>query len=122
MADGTGATIPRVPHLVPHLKALLQCLRGGGANFETCRITYMATAAALATAGRGRAVASRVSQAEAYWAPTSDLLAEGMLLGLVEQQPLPSARQYISRHAVRIYRLTEGGEAASEISTDDASF
>lgn len=121
-ADPSGATIPRVPHLVPHLKALLAVLLGEGAAFESCRQTYMATAAALAAAGRGRAVASRVGQAEAYWAPTSDLLTEGMLLGLVEQQTLPSARQYIPRHADRIYRLTAEGEALAAMAADDAAF
>jgi len=90
--------------------------------FEACRQTYMSTAASLAAAGRGRAVASRVGQAEAYWAPTSDLLAEGMLLGLVDQETLPSARQYIVRHAGRVYRLTSEGEVAAELAADDAAF
>lgn len=67
-------------------------------------------------------MASRVGQAEAYWAPTSDLLAEGMLLGLVEQETLPSARQYIARHASRVYRLTSEGDAAADLAADDASF
>lgn len=118
----TGATIPRVPHLAPHLAALLRCLAGGGATFEQCRRTYMRTAAELAARGRGRAVASRVGEHEAYWAPTADLLSEAMLLDLVRQEPLPSARKYLDRHADRVYRLTAFGADAAERADNEAAF
>jgi hypothetical protein len=114
----TSNTIPRVPHLVPHLRALLGTLRDG-ATFEDCRRRYTATAADLAARGRGRAVASRVGDQEAYWAPTADLLSEAMLLGLVERQQVPSARAYLDRHAERIYGLTRAGLEALEIGQDD---
>jgi hypothetical protein len=45
-----------------------------------------------------------------------------MLLGLVEQQQVPSARKYLARHADRVYRLTTAGVAAAEIATDEARF
>ena len=67
-------------------------------------------------------MASRVGQREAYWAPTADLLSEAMLLGFVEQQPVPSARQYLERHADRVYRLTPAGSAAGGLSGDASAF
>ena len=122
MPESTGATIPRVPHLAPHLAALLRCLGVGGASFEQCRRTYMGTAGDLAARGKGRAVASRVGEQEAYWAPTADLLSEAMLLGLVETEQVPSARRYLGRHADRTYQLTTAGVDASELADDDSAF
>ncbi len=46
-----------------------------------------------------------------------------MHLGYVEQQPIPSAREYIPQHADRVYRLTSMGEDADEIAmADEAAF
>jgi hypothetical protein len=82
----------------------------------------MGTAGDLAARGKGRAVASRVGEHEAYWAPAADLLSEAMLLGFVETEQLPSARRYLGRHADRIYRLTAAGAEAAVLADDDSAF
>src|SRR6185437_92995 len=97
-------------------------LGGSGASFEQCRRTYMSTAGDLAARGKGRAVASRVGEQEAYWAPAADLLSEAMLLGFVETEQLPSARRYLGRHADRIYLLTAAGADAAALADDDSAF
>src|SRR5436190_5888955 len=88
-------TIPRLHQLVPHMRDLLLRMNEGTRTFDDVRHGYAETVAQLAAAGLGRRTASRVSDADAYWAPTAELLHEGMRLGFVRQKPLPSSRRHL---------------------------
>ena len=114
MGEEVRDTIPRLRQLVPHMRDQLLSLRAG-ATFESARLQYIDTVDRLATEGLGRRVASRVDESEAYWAPTGEVLDEGMRLGFIERQPLPSARSYLGDYRDRKYELTERGRAAADL-------
>lgn len=108
--------MPRLKHLVPHLTALLKTLGPNGATFEACRQRYALVARDLAAQGVGRITVSRVGDSDAYWAPTQELLEEGMRLGWVKKASTPSGRKYVPQYRDRIYRLTPAGlDAAAKI-------
>ena len=106
-------TIPRLQQLVPHMRDQLIGLRNG-TTFEQARLRYSATVDHLFAQGLGRRTASRLRDAERYWAPTSEVLDEAMRLGFVERQPLPSARKYLNAYRDYHYKLTESGEQAAD--------
>lgn len=112
-------TIPRLHQLVPHLRDFLLRMRGGELTFEAVRLGYAETVARLAVEGRGRQTASRVSDSDAYWSPTVEVLNEAMRLGFVERQPLPSARRHLDSYRDRSYRLTDGGREAADVAGRD---
>ena len=115
-------TIPRLQHLVPHMRDQLSGL-SKGATFEQARLRYGATVDRLAAQGLGRRTASRVGDKDRYWAPTRDVLDEAMRLGFVERQQLPSARKYVDVYRGREFRLTVlGYEAAEQAENDMAAF
>lgn len=111
-------TIPRLQQLVPHMRQQLPAMRQGG-TFEDARRRYAETVAKLELQGVGRRTASRVGDKDAYWSPTAELLNEGVRLGLIERQQVPSARRYIEQHRDRIYRLTASGHEAADLAEFD---
>ena len=52
---------------------------------------------------------------DAYWSPTQEVLEEAMRLGLLERQPLPSARRYVNEYRDKSFELTAEGVAAAEL-------
>jgi hypothetical protein len=116
-------TIPRIHQLVPHMRGQLLSMRDEGATFEDARRRCLATVDRLAAEGLGRKTASRVSDDDAGWSTTKDVLEEGMRLGWIERKPLPSARRYVEAHRSERYLLTPlGEEAALEAESDVARF
>src|SRR5438270_11992954 len=101
-------TIPRLQHLVPHMRDQLLRMRQP-ATFEQLRQRYISTVDQLVAEGKGRRTASRVGDRDAYWAPTTEVLAEAMRLGFVQRQALPSARRYLEAYRDRPYDLTSEG-------------
>ena len=115
-------TIPRLPQLVPHMRDQLTGLRDGS-TFEHVRRRYAGTVDRLSFQGLGRRTASRVGDQDQYWSPTREVLDEGMRLGFVERQQLPSSRRYVDAHRHRQHTLTQlGRQAAEEAETDMAAF
>lgn len=108
-------TIPRLHQLVPHMSDFLTRMSGGSHTFEDARHGYAETVNRLAAAGLGRRTASRVSDADAYWAPTAELLQEAMRLGFVHRQPLPSSRRHLDGHRNTTFTLTEHGREAARL-------
>src|SRR4051812_35107723 len=108
-------TIPRLHQLVPHMSAFLLRMRDGGLAFEQARMGYADTVAQLAAQGLGRQTASRVSDADAYWSPTAELIQEAMRLGFVERRPLPSGRRHLDAHRNTVHALTEHGRQAADL-------
>jgi hypothetical protein len=88
---------------------------GHGQTFEDVRLGYSETVTRLALAGLGRRTASRVSDADAYWGPTAELLQEAMRLGFVHRQPLPSSRKHLDSHRATEFRLTDHGREAASL-------
>src|SRR5207253_10173381 len=87
------------------------------------RLGYADTVARLAAQGLGRQTASRVSDADAYWSPTAELIQEAMKLGFVERRPLPSGRRHLDAHRNTVHTLTaHGGQAADLVQTAPAEF
>jgi len=116
-------TIPRLHQLVPHMKAFLIRMSGDNRTFEDARQGYAETVSSLAAAGLGRRTASRLSDADAYWAPTAELLQEAMRLGFVQRCPLPSSRRHLDGHRQTIFDLTDRGrEAAVLVQSAPADF
>lgn len=90
----------------------------GTRTFDDVRSGYAETVAQLAAAGRGRRTASRVSDADAYWAPTAELLQEAMRLGFVRRQPLPSSRRHLDSHRASAFSLTDRGQEVAAVARD----
>ena len=111
-------SIPRVSHLVAHLRDQLTGMREG-TTFEAARRRYEASVERLDLAGVGRRTASRVEEGSAYWSPTAEVLEEAMRLDLVQREQLPSATRYVDAHRGREYRLTPAGHAAAELAAED---
>ena len=107
-------SIPRVSHLLAHLRDQLVGMREN-TTFEAARRRYAATVERLEFEGVGRRTTSRGDEATAYWSPTVEVLEEAMRLGFVEREQLPSARRYVDAHRARVYRLTSEGQDASEL-------
>jgi hypothetical protein len=107
-------TVPRLHQLVPHMRAQLIGLKHG-ATFEEARQRYLETVERLEAEGLGRKTASRVGDQDAYWSPTTEALEEAMRLGLVERQPLPSARRYLNAYRDTFFVLTPDGLEAAEL-------
>src|SRR5438132_9801133 len=95
--------------------ACLLRMRDGGLAFEEARLGYAETVTQLAAQGLGRQTASRVSDADAYWSPTAELIQEAIRLGFVRRQPLPSGRRHLEAHRNTVHKLTEHGERAAEL-------
>jgi hypothetical protein len=108
-------TIPRLHQLVPHMSDFLVRISDGSHTFEDARHGYAETVNRLAAAGLGRRTASRVSDADAYWAPTAELLQEAMRLGFVQRRPLPSSRRHLDSHRNTTFNLTELGREAARL-------
>jgi hypothetical protein len=111
-------TVPRIQQLAPHLAEQLMRLREGG-TFEECRVRYGSTVRRLAAEGIGRQTASRVSDRDAYWAPTVDLLEEAMRLGFIARRPLPSSRRVLDAHRSSQFELTEHGRQVADLAAHD---
>jgi hypothetical protein len=111
-------TIPRLHQLVPHMADFLVRTDEGGRSFEDARRGYAATVSRLAAAGLGRQTASRVSDADAYWAPTAELLQEAMRVGFVERRPLPSSRKNVDLHRDTSFELTNQGHEAARLARE----
>jgi hypothetical protein len=111
-------TIPRLYRLVPHMRDFLQRMSAGTRTFDNVRLAYAETVAQLAAAGLGRRTASRVSDADAYWAPTAQLLQEAMRFGFVHRQPLPSSRRHLDAHRSTEFSLTDRGQEAAVVARD----
>jgi hypothetical protein len=107
-------SIPRVSHLLAHLRDQLVGMREN-TTFEAARRRYAATVERLEFEGVGRRTTSRGDEATAYWSPTVEVLEEAMRLGFVEREQLPSARRYVDAHRARVYRLSPEGQDASEL-------
>ena len=115
-------TIPRIQQLVPHMRDQLMALRKSS-TFEQSRLLYSQTVDRLVAQGLGRRTRGTVGDRDRYWSPTRDVLKEGMRLGFVEEQKLPSARRYLDKHRERVYRLTDTGfDAATEAKFDFPAF
>jgi hypothetical protein len=115
-------TIPRIHQLVPHMRDQLAGMREG-TTFEEARQRYMATVDELALTGLGRRTASRVGDEVAGWSTAKDALEEGMRLGWIERETLPSASRYVLKHRDHRYELTAAGQqAAEEAESDVAAF
>jgi hypothetical protein len=111
-------TIPRLQHVLPHMRDQLIGLREG-ATFEQARERYSNTVDKLSLQGLGRRTASRVGDRDAYWAPTAEVLLEAMRLGFVERTQVPSARRYLEAHRDRTYALTALGREVSALAQND---
>jgi hypothetical protein len=111
-------TIPRLQHVLPHMRDQLMALRQG-ATFEQARERYAKTVDKLALQGVGRRTASRVGDRDAYWAPTAEVLLEAMRLGFVERTQVPSARRYLEAHRGRAYSLTPLGRQVADLAESD---
>jgi hypothetical protein len=96
----------------------LQRMSVGARTFDDVRSGYAETVSRLAAAGLGRRTASRVSDADAYWAPTAELLQEGMRLGFIQRQPLPSSRRHLDGHRASEFTLTERGQATAIVARE----
>lgn len=108
-------TIPRLHQLVPHMSDFLVRMSSEPQTFEDVRRGYAETVNRLAAAGLGRRTASRVSDADAYWGPTAELLQEAMRLGFVQRQPLPSSRRHLDSHRATEFKLTDRGRDAASL-------
>jgi hypothetical protein len=93
-------------------------MSGGTRTFDDIRRGYAETVAQLAAAGLGRRTASRVSDADAYWAPTAELLQEAMRLDFVRRQPLPSSRRHLDGYRATEFSLTDVGEKVAAVARD----
>lgn len=122
MADpAVTDTIPRLHQLVPHMSDFLVRSSEGGRSFEDARRGYAGTVARLAAAGLGRQTASRLSDADAYWAPTAELLQEAMRVGFVQRRPLPSSRKNLAGHRDASFELTDAGREAARLAGESAA-
>ena len=108
-------TIPRLHQLVAHMSDFLARMNGGEQTFEDIRRGYAETVSRLAAAGLGRRTASRVSDADAYWGPTVDVLQEAMRLELLQRQPLPSSRRHLDGYRATGFKLTDHGREAAAL-------
>src|SRR4051812_37382008 len=116
-------TIPRLHQLVAHMSDQLLWIGNGGLTFEGARRRYAETVTRLAAQGVGRQTASRLSDADAYWSPTAEVLQEAMRLGFVARQPLPSARLHLDAHRNTEFKLsTRGREAATLLEASPSKF
>jgi len=116
-------TIPRLHQLVPHMSDFLVRMSDGSLTFEEARRGYAETVTRLAAQGLGRQTASRLSDADAYWSPTAELLQEAIRLGFVQRQPLPSARLHLDAHRATEHKLTTRGcEAATLVTSAPSAF
>jgi hypothetical protein len=111
-------TVPRLQQVLPHMRDQLLGLREG-VTFEEARVRYSATVDRLAIQGVGRRTASRVSDKDAFWAPTAAVLLEAMRLGFVERQQVPSALRYVEAHRDRKYVLTALGQQIADMAQND---
>jgi hypothetical protein len=111
-------TIPRLYQLVPHMRDFLVRLTAGSHTFDDVRRGYAETVAQLAASGLGRRTASRVSDADAYWAPTAELLQEAMRLDFVGKQPLPSSRRNLDGYRASEVSLTDRGQEVAIVARD----
>jgi hypothetical protein len=112
-------TIPRIAQFPAHMTAQLLGL-ADGSSFEHARLRAIATARSLFDEGIGRDLASRVGHQDKMWSTTADLLAEGMHLGFVESDKLPSSRRYLEQYRDRTYKLTELGREMAQLASDPA--
>ena len=108
-------TIPRLHQLVAHMGDFLARMNGGEQTFEDIRRGYAETVGRLAAAGLGRRTASRVSDADAYWSPTVDLLQEAMRLEFLQRQPLPSSRHHLDSYRATGFKLTDRGREGAAL-------
>ncbi len=108
-------TIPRLHQLVAHMSAFLARMNSGEQTFEDIRRGYAETVSRLAAAGLGRRTASRVSDADAYWSPTVEVLQEAMRLELLQRQPLPSSRRHLASYRATGFKLTDRGREAAAL-------
>jgi hypothetical protein len=111
--DRVTDTIPRLHQLVPHMSDLLVRMSNEPRTFEDVRLRYGETVNRLAAAGLGRRTASRLSDADAYWGPTAELLQEAMRLGFLQRQPLPSSRRSLDSYRATEFKLTDRGHQAA---------
>jgi hypothetical protein len=100
------------------MRDFLLRMSAGARTFDDVRRGYAETVAQLAAAGLGRRTASRVSDADAYWAPTAELLQEAMRLGFAHRQPLPSSRRHLDDHRSTEFLLTDRGQEAAAVARD----
>ena len=108
-------TIPRLHQLVAHMSDFLARMNGGEQTFEDIRRGYAETVSRLAAAGLGRRTASRVSDADAYWSPTVEVLQEAMRLELLQRQPLPSSRRHLGSYRATGFKLTDRGREVAAL-------
>jgi hypothetical protein len=100
------------------MRDFLVRMSAGTRTFDDIRHGYAETVAQLAATGLGRRTASRVSDADAYWAPTMMLLQEAMRLDFVGRQPLPSSRRHLDGYRAAGFSLTDRGEKAAAVARD----
>jgi hypothetical protein len=100
------------------MRDFLVRMSAGTRAFDDARHGYAETVAQLAAVGLGRRTASRVSDADAYWAPTAVMLQEAMRLGFVARQQLPSSRRHLDGYRATEYSLTDRGERAAALARD----
>lgn len=118
VASPATDTIPRLTHLVAHLRKQLREMRTGPSTFEQARLRYRDAVTDLQLAGIGRQTASRVEEGAAYWSSTAEVLEEAMRLGFVTRAKLPSARRYVDAYRSQTYALTDAGSAAADLADD----
>src|SRR5882724_3561031 len=101
-----GHSVPRLYKLGYLEIALRQVAEG--ASFERLRQALIGYAAG------DRGILRGPHDANAFWSPTQEALAELMRLKFLEQTPLPSERRYVDAYRTSTYQLTAHGEDAAQ--------